>query len=302
MPVPQTQSAPDTTAAALTGQVIDEPEAPCTPEYARELTDRAIAAAASFDSAILEIVRVRAWEALGYQDAREYLLAEFRDSKSRAQLYRMARLAIFMYGLEQRVGDDALALAITERSLRALPSGNDELVLDDIETRLADAEDLTAELTQQIVDDVLAEHAERSRARKDEQAAAQAEPEGWPGGGDGRLGRPQEASWDATLDPDAYMPDIDALVDDLPGLPDLAPVGLDLAANPAASAGGDGFAQAEQYASLVHGLREVAAAASALPDLLDAADREELAELLELAETCAAAAAAVRSEVTGLLG
>lgn len=143
------------------------PGPPCTQEEAEDLTDRARKGLKEFDSAMSEIVWRQAWKALGYTSAREYLLAELGSSVegtsktySRRHILRLVRALEFISALQERLGDAAKNIDVSERELRGVPShvageGFTNLIGEIVERT---GEDPSADLTQEVVDEVIAEH------------------------------------------------------------------------------------------------------------------------------------------------
>lgn len=160
----------DITDTAVEGEVLaGQPPVPaggggvdCTEAEARELVARARESIAVLDSTMEEIVRRRVWLALGYPDPRTFWVQEFTESSglSRTHVYRTARVLSLLYGLVERLGDDAAAVAITERSLRAIPANGgagDAALIDAIAGGVeALGDDATAADIQQVVDGKLA--------------------------------------------------------------------------------------------------------------------------------------------------
>lgn len=162
------------------------PEPLCDEATALGLVEQVRSALEQFDHGIQQIVRLRAWEPLGYESPREFVLAEFGPSDdasgegrvSRVHAYRLARLATFMYGLASMVGDE-VAFDVTERSIRALPQGPDgenhqilsERIAARIEQRKAELGEVPPhEEVQQITDEEFArakeEIAQRGQLRR----------------------------------------------------------------------------------------------------------------------------------------
>lgn len=256
----------------LHGTIVSDPGTPCTPEYARKLTEKALRLADELDNTMQEIVRVRAWEPLGYRDPSEYVLKEFTQS-SKSHRYRLARFAAFAYGLTQRLGDDALELKITERALREVPKDRDEKVLNALENRLADVDD--PELADEVVADTLRAHS-RNAPPADEDMWGDLEAHestaAAPGARSG-AGRSDADGWgdDNDLDPDGFADDDD---------------GAEADVRPAAAAppSKEALAEAGRYAEFLRAMRLIAAIGGELPGILDNADESEETELLELAE------------------
>ena len=195
---------------AETSGDVTEADWLCSQDEARQMVDRARAAITELDSSLRQIIASRAWEPLGYSDPKEFVLAELGPStdggKSKAQAYRLARLAMFLYGLAEAFGDESRVLDITERSLRAIPPGpsgeNDEVLTERVTSRMNDLDDPTEEAAQAVWDE------EYERAR-DEIAET------------GRLARrdevgdtaDEEDQWDEVPEVEDYAEDTFALSD-----------------------------------------------------------------------------------------
>lgn len=129
----------------LTGQSVDtrgdsEVE-PCTAEEARSLVDRARSAITTISETMDAILRRRAWIPLGYDNPSDFWVKEFGPSSenpafSRSHVYRTARILGIIYGIQTRLNDADLSVAISEYALRSLPRGesgeNDEALMDSI--------------------------------------------------------------------------------------------------------------------------------------------------------------------------
>lgn len=160
----------DVTHLDVTG--VDETggEPACTADEARELVRQARESLVTFDNAMQEIVRRRAWEPLGYPSPREFVLAELGPGEgddqtgrvSRVHAYRLARVVMFLFGLAERLGGDVDELDVTERALRAIPAGssstpNDQIIMDRVESRIEQiGGDVSQEDAQRILDEELA--------------------------------------------------------------------------------------------------------------------------------------------------
>lgn len=160
----------DPPAASVDGVVAATSDAPlCDEETARSLVTQARDALGTFDNAITEIVRLRAWEPLGYASPRDFVLAEFGPTDdpdasgrvSRVHAYRLARLATFTYGLSTLLsGDEPIDFGISERQLRALTSGrdgeNDEVLMARVKAHVDELDHKpTKEQVQAIVEEEL---------------------------------------------------------------------------------------------------------------------------------------------------
>jgi hypothetical protein len=190
----------DSEAGAITGVVVDDPGTPCTPEYARTLTERALHLADELDNTMTEIVRVKAWEPLGYRDPREYVLKEFTQS-SRAHRYRLARFAAFAHQLTERLGDDALELQLTERALRQISPSRDAEVINALESRLAEAE--SPEEANEAVNETLRAHSRNAPAPDEDMWAGEDEPQARQGAPAPASRRDDSEGWGADTDFDS---------------------------------------------------------------------------------------------------
>lgn len=122
-----------------TGPFADVPMAePCSEDEARALVKRARKTLTSLHDTFAEIISRRAWVALGYENPTTFWLTEFADEKidgahgggySRVHLARTARVLGLLFGLHELIGDEALAISVSERSLRAIGNGADERLL-----------------------------------------------------------------------------------------------------------------------------------------------------------------------------
>lgn len=138
----------------------------CTRDEAEQLVSRARAAISELDAAMTDIIRRQAWLALGYDTPQKFWLTEFgrTDERpggfSRAHLYRTARVLGVLYGLYERLGDDALAINISERALREIPRNDgdaDVELLDAIGNRVEElGDDYTPDDIQQAVNEEIA--------------------------------------------------------------------------------------------------------------------------------------------------
>lgn len=146
---------------AASSEVASEDDWLCDADEAREMVDRARAAIDELDASLRQIIQRRAWEPLGYADPKEFVLAELGPSapggKSRAQAYRLARLAMFLYGLAEAFGEDSSLLDISERQLRALPPGaggeNDEVLTERVASRIDALDEPTEETAREVFDE-----------------------------------------------------------------------------------------------------------------------------------------------------
>lgn len=143
----------------------------CTAEEAKSLVERARAAISELHTTMTEIIRRRAWEPLGYDEPRSFWIAEFGPSSEnpamqKSQLYRTARVVAILYQLSETLGDDALAVNISERALRAIPTGskgaNDVDLMEHIQARVEGGE----EDVQAVVDEEIAAAQEKFAKKK----------------------------------------------------------------------------------------------------------------------------------------
>lgn len=217
-------SEPDTPEPLDAGTIIDPDRSDtaevCTVDEARELVDKARAAIVTVDEVMGEIIRRRAWIAMGYDEPREFWIKEFgpdadHPAYGRAQVYRTARVLTVIYAIQQRVGDPDLALSVSEYALRQIPAGkdgiNDEVLVEAIGRAVDDLpEDATGRDVQDIVNDKI------KLAREKHAAEAPEMPQ-----------RSMEERLAALSFP---MPDADSLDDDPDDFDDnaeQAPAGLD---------------------------------------------------------------------------
>ncbi|MFJ9379348.1 hypothetical protein [Streptomyces sp. NPDC101455] len=264
------------------GVISDDPGTPCTPEYARSLTERALQLSDELDDTLTEIVRVRAWEPLGYRDPSEYVRKEFTQS-SRSHRYRLARFAAFLHQLTERIGDEALELELTERALRAVPKERDGQVIEALGSRLGELEGAPADEVQDAVAETVRNHS---------RGAVDAEDEGWgepaesPSSTRRSTGTPEDSDdpWDSER---ADQDDGTDGMSEAPAQP---------AAVPPSKAD---LAEAARFEEFLRALRVIAATGGELPGILDNADEAEEGELLELAENVAAVAAATSEALSG---
>lgn len=269
----------------LQGVISDDPGTPCTPEYARELTERALHLADELDGTMQEIVRVKAWAPLGYRDPREYVLKEFTQS-SRAHRYRLARFAAFAHQLTERLGDDALELQLTERALRQVAPARDGEVLNALESRLAGTEDLDE--ADDVVSETLRAHS-RNAPPPDEDMWDEPEAQGSANrkaGGPPGTARSDDEGWGDAGD---VYPDGFGDADESPEA-DVRP-----AATPPSKAA---LAEAGRYEEFLRAMRVIAATGGELPGILDNADETEGEELLALAQKVSGVAAATEEALT----
>ncbi|MFI5749093.1 hypothetical protein ACIBBE_24875 [Streptomyces sp. NPDC051644] len=267
----------------ITGVVVDDPGTPCTPEYARTLTERALQLADELDGTMTEIVRVRAWEPLGYRDPREYVLKEFTQS-SRAHRYRLARFAAFAHQLTERLGDEALELQLTERALRQVAPDRDAEVINALESRLADAHG--PEEANEAVNETLRAHSRNAPPADEDMWGDEAEPQGRQGGAASASRRDGSEGWGADTDFDSEGFDDEGAQH--PVQPAVAP--------PSKAA----LAEAARYEEFLRAMRVIAATGGELPGILDNADELEERELVELAQKVGGVAAATEEALNGL--
>ena len=267
--------------SVITGVVVDDPGTPCTPEYARTLTERALHLADELDGTMTEIVRVKAWEPLGYRDPREYVLKEFTNS-SRAHRYRLARFAAFAHQLTERLGDDALELQLTERALRQVAPSRDAEVINALESRLADAD--SPEEMDEAVNETLRAHS-RNAPSEEDMWAGEDEPQARQGGAAPASRRDDSEGWGAETDFDSDG------FDDEPQEP------VQPAVAPPSKAA---LAEADRYEEFLRAMRVIAATGGELPGILDNADEPEEKELMELAQKVGGVAAATEEALNAL--
>lgn len=275
----------------------------CTPDEARAMVERTRAAITELDTSLREIVERRAWEPLGYADAKEFVLAELgptaEGGKSRAQAYRLARLAMFFYQLGEAFGDTSPLLDITERSLRALPAGangeNDEVLVDRLYERISALDEPTEEQVKGIWDEEYEsardEIAKTGRlARRDEHGS------GWDGQGSAN------AQWDDLSGDDGgeYRPDdfdvaaITSTDDDTDDAGESKPEWETASSSRLdyAEAHGVGERASEEtkdylaaLRALMDALATISETTSRLPDIVEYASDEEIVKAAELAHT-----------------
>lgn len=155
----------------FSGPAVD-PDQPalCSVDEAKALVTDLRASLEQFDRTITAIMATRAWKALGYQSPSQFVLAELGPDKedpdapgrvSRSHAYRLARLALFLYGLAERIGDEAYALELSERTMRSIPAGrggeNDKTMLDRVEAAIGERDNYEPAEAQEIVDGVIAD-------------------------------------------------------------------------------------------------------------------------------------------------
>lgn len=149
--------------------VTDPDQWLCTEDEARGMVDRARAAVRELDDSIRAIVERRAWEPLGYDNPRDFVLTELGPNadggKSRAQAYRLARMAMFLYNLAEAFGEDTPLPDMLERAQRAIPPGpngeNDEVLAERIVDRASELDSPSKDEMQSILDE------EQQRARQE---------------------------------------------------------------------------------------------------------------------------------------
>ena len=240
------------------------PGPPCTQEEAEDLTDRARRGLKEFDSAMSEIVWRQAWKPLGYTSAREYLLAELGSeiegngkTYSRRHILRLVRALEFISALQERLGESAKNVDVSERELRGVPShvageGFTNLIGEIVERA---GDDPSADLTQEVVDEVIASH--RTDIEQPREVTA-SEPE-----------NPAPAST-----ADATEADADSLDDD-----DTA-----TAAGASAEKKADAVARSSRFTDFAKAWRQLANALPYLGADLDVATDQELRELNDIGE------------------
>lgn len=170
-------------------------EGPCSREEAQQLIARAIQAADTFQTVMMELFSRKAHVALGYSTPREMLLSEFKDTiinpstgrpYSDSHLHRMARVAWLAWAIAERTGVDMTELRIPERPLREISSGyggsKDRDLVDEIERRVSDVasdQDAAPDLVDSIINDVLNEASGRApRSGRDPDSIPPSVPDG----------------------------------------------------------------------------------------------------------------------------
>lgn len=289
--------------AGLSPAVETEPL--CDADTARDLVTQMWEGLEQFDNAFQEVIRLRAWEPLGYPTPREFVLAEFGPTDgeegrvSRTHAFRLARLAMFLYGLTDRLGDEAAALELSERALRAIPGGrggeNDALLLDRIESRIGElGDDASQEASQQVVDEVLAQ-ARREIAEQGSLSPSTGRTSGNAGFDDDQdpFDEDRLAALGLALDPlvpDPHETPGESSDDDTGADSDpREEVGASRAAMAAAygtplAASGKALEHTQQLASLTRGMQAVAGIEDLLPNLVDYASDAEILDLADLAK------------------
>lgn len=277
-PVPE--SAVDVVVPNPYGDLSTDPGLPCTPEYAQTLTEQALSAAETLYTTMAEILRVRAWEVMGYDSPKAYVLEEFSregaGSISRAHRYRLARVITFTATMTDAIGDEVLdTVQISESALRGLPASADQELVDQI----ADAAEEAGGITQQIVDDALAAHKSRSI---DDDGGGSSFDFGEAGGGGGGGESRSDAYTDATREQeDLDLSDGDDDGGHRPATS--APLTAPVSGLPTATAGA-AIAGAQTFVMFTRALQQVAGIKTLLPGLLDHADEDQVGELRVLAE------------------
>lgn len=299
----------------------DDVEVPmCTETEARELTKQLQEALETFDNTLSQILRRRAWQALGYASPAAYVKAELGPRSdgnnasrySRSHAFRLARMAMFVYALAEGAGtEEVFSLDIAERPFRRIPASEDEVVLErsvDALRELPDEayEDGTArDVVGQVMSDAASEYEERGSLRRDSE-------DEWSAGSDTDIDPADLDGLDAVnADADGWSPD----EDDPKGTPQSVEGDGSGGADGEEDAGGEGDEEAQpstsvheqgstDLASLVnaHSLesapegaleaaealrtflvafRAIEKVSPQLPELLDYADDDELADLIE---------------------
>lgn len=290
------------------GSLVPESEWLCTEDEARALVDRTKAAITELDDSLRAIIERRAWEPLGYPSPREFVLSELGPSapggKSRAQAYRLARVAMFLYGLAEAFGEDSVLLDISERGLRSIPAGpngvNDEVLTERVAARITSTPDITDEQAQAVWDEELArardEYASTGRlARGDESGG------GWGGDGD----------WDRDDDGDEYQEDTFDVADITAPTPsgdgeDPAPwetqssSRLDFvdAHGVGDKPSSDAVMYVQALVALLGAFAVIAANSQHLPDIVEYASDEQITQAAEAAHTTQEMTAAVIAEAS----
>lgn len=285
----------------------------CSAQEATDLVAKVKDALAQFDDAIQAIIRLRAWEPLGYPSPRELVLGEFGPIEdpeasgrvSRVHAYRLARLAMFMYGLSQRLGDDEVALEVSERALRSVPAGaggeNDMQILERIEERVDEVGgEVSSEQAQEFVNEELQKARQEIAAHgsldgtgedpdqaldPDRLAALKIDPESLAAEADAPTENTPAASQKVTQgETDEADGDVDRSAErDAPEQSGASREGLTAAYGSPEAGTGEALERTEKLAALRHGLESVAAVEELVPTLLDYATDEEVAHLVDQA-------------------
>jgi hypothetical protein len=290
-------------------------EGACSREEARALIAKAIGAAETFQSVMMELFSRKAHVALGYSTPREMLLCEFKDTilnpatgkpYSDSHIHRMARVAWLAWAIAERTGVDMADLRIPERPLREIASGfggrNDRDLVDEIEQRVAQVaqdKDAAPDLVDSVINDVLNEASGRSpRLPRNPDSIPPEAPDGdfdsIQGEGEfgGRATKPkrQPPNDDDELDSEPHERGsghnhgaLTAFGDDstkghatTPPIP-AAPGGLDMgAALKALRESGDFTRTLQEIISIAERLPQVTSVQEKLPEFLDALDDSEL--------------------------
>lgn len=191
-------SGPSTAIITSTGDAVagldeDEP-ATCTADEARGMVDEMRVALDQLDRSLSRIMETRAWKALGYSSPAQFVMAELgpdpedKDNGrvSKRHAYRLARLAMFLYGLAERLGaQDNYPFELSERMLRSIPTGpggvNDQVLLDRVQQRVDEMTDPTEDDVQAILDDEIT----RARSEIQQEGKLSDDPDDSPTGGSG---------------------------------------------------------------------------------------------------------------------
>lgn len=127
----------------------------CTPDEARDLTDRIKQTAESIWSLLLEAHERRAWMALGYESWERYVRTEF--DMTRSYSYRVLDQGIVIRALGQATGSVSPIGDIPEWHARDIKPVLSE-VTETVRDRIQSVPDATPEQRRQIVQDVINEH------------------------------------------------------------------------------------------------------------------------------------------------
>lgn len=250
---------------------------PCTQEEAEVLTDRARNGLREFDSAMGEIVWRQAWKALGYGSARDYLLAELgsavdgsKKKYSRRHILRLVRALEFISALQERIGEAAKDVTVTERALRGIPDhvageGFTNLIGEIVEKA---GDDPSPDFTQEVVDEVIAQH------REDQANPSELEAKEEPSAAQDEHARPGAADdlQESTDDDEERQPARDANAERA-----------------------EAMARSVRFTEFAKAWRQLANLLPHLASDLNAATDQELRELSDLGEQVKEAAALIRT-------
>ncbi len=164
------------TDGAVDGVVTRSADAPCSAEEARELIQKAITAANSFQSAVGELLARDAHIALGYASGREMIVREFsgtvinpRTNKPITDnyLHRMARVAMLLWHVADITGHDAADLRLPEHALRQVSRAdggvNDVDTIDLVSERLQQLDNPSADEVNDVLEDTVRDMGRRNK-------------------------------------------------------------------------------------------------------------------------------------------